>query len=65
MGLIISSTMMNIIQGAVKSVIVCYADHPHRLYENHPEGTTQLTNAISSAYEDVVVPIFNNVTVWI
>jgi len=62
-GLIISATMMNIVQGAVKAVIVCFADHPHRLYENHPEGTAELSMGISQGFDHVAVPVFNNTVV--
>lgn len=55
--------MVNIIQSSVKAVIVCYADHPHKLYENHPEGTAELTDAISTVFPEIAVPVFQNVTV--
>jgi len=62
-GLIVSATMATIIQSAVKSIIVCYADHPHKLYENHPDGTTELTEAISSVFPGVAVPLFTTVII--
>ena len=55
--------MMNIVLGAVKAVMVCFADHPHLLYENHPEETMGLTLGISVGFHDVAVPIFNTTTV--
>ncbi len=55
--------MMNIVQGAVKAVIVCFADHPHRLYANHPDGTMELTMGISEGFQNVAVPVFNNNTI--
>jgi len=62
-GLLVSSIMMYTVQGAVKAVIVCYADHPSRLHENHPEGTTRLTKAISMVFPQVPVPVWNDMTV--
>ena len=63
MGLIVSIMMVNIVQSAVKAVIVCYADHPHKLFENHPEGTSDLTNGISLVEASIALPVFNNETV--
>ncbi len=62
-GIIISATMMSIVQGSVKAVIVCFVDHPHRLYENHPEDTIMLTDAIGLVYPFVAMPVFSNTTV--
>lgn len=60
-GLIVSAMMVTIVLSAVKAVIVCYADHPHKMYENHPEGTAELSGAISKLFPDVAVPVFSNV----
>ena len=60
-GFIVSVYMMSIVQGAVKAIIVCYADHPQKLHENHPEDTTKLTESIAIAYPSISVPVFNNV----
>ena len=45
--------MMSVIQGAVQTVIVCYADNPKKLLENHREDTTKMTEAWMSVYPDV------------
>jgi len=52
-GVVISSIMMSVIQGAVQTVIVCYADNPKKLLENHREDTTKMTEAWMSVYPDV------------
>jgi len=52
-GVIISSIMMSVIQGAVKTIIVCYADNPNKLLENHREETTKMTEAWKSVYPNV------------
>lgn len=62
-GLIVSATMVNIVLSAIKAVIVCYADHPFKLYENHPEETTEMTNAIAIVFPNVAVPVFPDVIV--
>lgn len=63
-GLIVSIMMVNIVQSSVKAVIVCYADHPHKLYENHPEGTNELTIGISQVDRSIPLPVFNNTTAF-
>jgi len=45
--------MMSVIQGAVDTVIVCYADNPQKLLENHPEDTTKMTEAWTKVFPSV------------
>lgn len=52
-GVVISSVMMSVIQGAVDTVIVCYADNPQKLLENHPEDTTKMTEAWTKVFPSV------------
>jgi len=59
-GVIISSTMANTIQGAVKGVIVCYADHPGKMYENHPREVKELSDAIALVFPEVQVFAFGS-----
>jgi hypothetical protein len=45
-GLATSSIMMNTVSAATKSVIVCYADHPARMHDCHPNETKELSLVI-------------------
>jgi hypothetical protein len=36
---------MNVIKGAVNTLIVCWADAPSKLQENHPELTQEMLEA--------------------
>lgn len=46
-GMYISSVMASVIQGAVNTVIVCYADAPSKLIEDHPKLTAEMEDAWS------------------
>jgi len=52
-GVVISSMMMNVIQGAVQTVIVCYADNPHKLLQNHPEETRKISETWLRIFPDL------------
>eukprot|EP00568_Trieres_chinensis_P004888 CAMPEP_0183291498 /NCGR_PEP_ID=MMETSP0160_2-20130417/893_1 /TAXON_ID=2839 ORGANISM="Odontella Sinensis, Strain Grunow 1884" /NCGR_SAMPLE_ID=MMETSP0160_2 /ASSEMBLY_ACC=CAM_ASM_000250 /LENGTH=543 /DNA_ID=CAMNT_0025452313 /DNA_START=74 /DNA_END=1705 /DNA_ORIENTATION=+ len=57
-GLFVSSVMTNAIVGAVNAIIVCYADAPGKLEENHRELTHRMATAWVSAFPEcgIVVP---------
>mmetsp|Transcript_19664 Transcript_19664/g.28422 ORF Transcript_19664/g.28422 Transcript_19664/m.28422 type:complete len:249 (-) Transcript_19664:234-980(-) len=50
LGIAISSVIINVVKGAVNTLIVCFADSPAKLEDNHPELTQQLMNAWASAF---------------
>jgi len=52
-GIVSSSITMNVIQGAVKTIIVCYADNPRALSENHPEDVRKMSEAWLKVYPEV------------
>jgi len=54
-GIAVSSVMMNVIKGAVNTLIVCYADAPAKLEENHPQKVRELAETWSSVFTDVVI----------
>lgn len=47
--------MMNVVKGAVNTLIVCYADAPAKLEENHPQEVRDLAETWSSVFPDVVI----------
>eukprot|EP00957_Ditylum_brightwellii_P159359 12130092-Ditylum_brightwellii.AAC.1 len=44
--------MMNVIKKATNTLIVCYADSPAMLEENHPELAQEIAKAWISAFPD-------------
>ena len=50
LGAIIASVMMSVVRGGVNTLIVCFADSPVRLQENHPELTLELLDAWATAF---------------
>mmetsp|Transcript_16569 Transcript_16569/g.25736 ORF Transcript_16569/g.25736 Transcript_16569/m.25736 type:complete len:572 (-) Transcript_16569:62-1777(-) len=51
-GLIMSATMTNVIRGAVRTIIVCFADAPSKLQENHPLETERMMNTWVSVFPE-------------
>jgi hypothetical protein len=51
-GVVVSSVMMNVIKGAVNTLIVCWADSPSRMEENHPKLMKELHVAWSSVFPE-------------
>lgn len=47
--------MMNVIKGAVNTLIVCYADAPAKLENNHPQTVRNLAETWSSVFPEVVI----------
>lgn len=52
-GFAVSAVMMNVIKGAVNTLIVCFADAPAKLEENHPQTVRDLAETWSSVFPDV------------
>lgn len=51
-GIAVSSVMMNVVRGAVNTLIVCYADDPAKLEDNHPTLTQQMANSWNAAFPE-------------
>ncbi|CAB9514801.1 Protein PNS1 [Seminavis robusta] len=49
-GVIVCSIMMSVVRGAVNTLIVCWADSPARLEENHPEFTKDMADTWTSVF---------------
>jgi Plasma-membrane choline transporter len=49
-GIAMASVMMSVVRGAINTLIVCYADAPGKLEDNHPEETAKLSKAWSSIH---------------
>lgn len=49
--------MMSVVRGAANTLIVCFADSPGRLGENHPELTTEIVDAWAAAFPSSVQKI--------
>ena len=64
-GIFISSIMMNVLKGAVNTVIVCYADGPQKLEQNHPQMTYNMARSWVSVFPDggVRIPVVSAMTV--
>jgi len=54
---LISQVMMNVIKGATKTVIVCFADKPKEFSENHPELVMEMVEAWLEAFPDCGVEV--------
>lgn len=51
-GMVVCSVMTNVIRGAVNTIIVCFADAPAKLEENHPEETSKMTDVWVSVFPE-------------
>lgn len=47
--------MMSVVRGAVNTLIVCWADSPARLEENHPDATKDMAEAWTAVFPQVRV----------
>ena len=54
-GLWISSVMMNVVKGAVNTLIVCWADSPAVMEMQHPALTKEMADAWSGVFSTAVV----------
>ena len=52
-GLLLSSIFMNVVQSAVNTVIVCYAEAPGEFQMNHPELSAEMRSAWTQAWPGV------------
>ena len=46
--------MMSVVQGGMNTLIVCFADSPAQLEENHPELTREIVQAWAQAFPDTI-----------
>ena len=53
-GAIVTSVLMSVVHGAVNTLIVCFADSPARLEEEHPELTLEITDAWAKAFPETI-----------
>lgn len=51
-GIAVCSVMMNVIQGAVNTLIVCFADDPGKLEDNHPEEAHAMVDSWTALFPD-------------
>jgi len=59
----VSFTMASTVNSALKAVLVCYADHPGKMHDNHPEDAKDLADAIALLYPEVQAFIFTEPSV--
>jgi hypothetical protein len=45
--------MMNVVKGAVNTLIVCFADAPAKLQDNHPQAARDIGESWSSVFPNV------------
>ena len=57
LGLFVSCSMVNVVSSAVNTVIVCYADGPAMLEENHPVLTRKMASAWMSVFPNCGVRV--------
>ena len=60
-GIIVCSIMMNVIRGAVNTLIVCWADSPSRLEENHPDATKEMAETWTAVFPEARVHLASSV----
>lgn len=53
MGIVLGGILLGVVSSAVDAVIVCYAEAPNELRENHPELSQELETTWASAWPDV------------
>lgn len=46
--------MMSVVRGGVNTLIVCFADSPSLLEENHPELTQEIVTAWAEAFPETI-----------
>jgi hypothetical protein len=49
--------MMNVVKGAVNTLIVCWADSPAVLEANHPSLTNEMANSWMSVFPEANVTV--------
>jgi hypothetical protein len=53
-GIAVSSVMINVVKGAVNCLIVCFADAPAKLEDNHPHDCRELAETWSAVFPEVL-----------
>mmetsp|Transcript_6063 Transcript_6063/g.8729 ORF Transcript_6063/g.8729 Transcript_6063/m.8729 type:complete len:485 (-) Transcript_6063:122-1576(-) len=61
-GIFIASVVVNVVKSAVNTVIVCFADGPAIMQENHPVLTTEMSRAWIQVFPDCGVGTHVNYT---
>lgn len=56
-GLWIASVMMNVVKGAVNTLIVCWADSPATMERQHPVLTKELAESWSGVFSNTTLPV--------
>lgn len=54
LGSITASVMMSVVRGGMNTLIVCFADSPAQLEENHPELTREIVQAWAQAFPETI-----------
>merc|ERR1712008_375866 len=52
-GFVFCSILMNVVGGAVNTVIVCYAESPTEFQSNHPQLANEMGDAYTRAYPEL------------
>jgi hypothetical protein len=47
--------MVNVVKGAVNTLIVCFADAPAKLQANHPQAARDIAESWSAVFPDVAI----------
>mmetsp|Transcript_14513 Transcript_14513/g.40020 ORF Transcript_14513/g.40020 Transcript_14513/m.40020 type:complete len:80 (+) Transcript_14513:245-484(+) len=55
-GKLVATIMLQVIKGAVNTLLVCWADYPERMVELHPELTEELATTWSLIFPDQCAP---------
>ena len=50
LGIAISDVVLQVVSSAVNTVVVCFAEAPNELRQNHPESSDRLLQAWRTAY---------------
>jgi len=53
-GTVIASIVMSVVRGGASTLIVCFADSPECLQENHPKLTLELIDAWAASFPDTI-----------
>ena len=51
---VVSAVTLSVVRGAVNTMIVCFADSPLRMEENHPELIQEVVTAWSDAFPETI-----------
>jgi len=54
-GLWVGGVMVNVVLGSVNTLVVCWAESPSKLQQNHPEAARDMTLAWNKAFPDAGV----------